>query len=50
MVYYFPISVRVVPKPTMTQRSKFVSKRAKRYLAWKEEFGFKVKERMAEKG
>jgi len=50
MVYYFPIRTRIVPKPAMTQRSKFVSKRAKRYLAWKEEFGFKVKERMTQRG
>jgi len=50
MVYYFWVQTRVVPHPRMTQRSKFVSRQAKRYLAWKEELAFRVKERMAERG
>jgi len=50
MVYYFSFKTRVVPHPRMTQRSKFVSKQAKRYLAWKDELALKATERMAERG
>ena len=44
----FEIAGRIVPYVRMTQRSKYVSKKAMRYLAWKESFGWELKRIMQE--
>jgi len=48
-VYLFLIEGEVVPHPTMTRRSKFVGKQALRYLRWKKDFGWLVKQQMLER-
>jgi len=48
-VYLFLIEGEVVPHPRMTYRSKFVGRQAKRYLRWKEDFGWLVKQQMLER-
>jgi len=45
-IYLFLIEGEVVPHPRMTHRSKFVGKQALRYLRWKENFGWLVKQQM----
>jgi len=46
----FLIETRVVPHPRMTQRGKWVSRRAQRYLNWKGVFAAEIKRKMEERG
>ena len=47
MIYmHFEIIGRVIPYVRMTQRSKYKDPQAKRYLAWKEAFGWELKAHM----
>lgn len=46
----FEIVGRVVPMVRMTQRSKWKDPQAKRYLAWKETFGWELKVIMLQQG
>lgn len=48
--YVFSVPGAVVPYTRMTQRSKFSSPKAMRYLAWKDGFGYALSQIMALQG
>ena len=45
-IYDFSIIGKIVPYTRMTQKSKYVNKQAKRYLEWKDDFGWQIKQIM----
>ena len=48
--YRFTIEGHVVPYVRMTQRSKFVDKRAQQYLSWQEEARWQIRAQMQRNG